>query len=165
MVEQRAYLTTAILCLILPLTALAAEVAQPEKPDPLSIAGILAMGLGFFILALVLYLGFFAIFVHAASRVVGLGRPFGTAFYAVVLNIVFQFVFSILVSLFARGNDGWYLLASWGGATAAIMAAYDASFLRSLAAAVIAVILTVVGVVVSLFALAAVFSQMGPARG
>jgi hypothetical protein len=159
-------MTAAIVC-ALPVSAMAASAAAPgsSPTDPLSVAGILAMGFGFFILAIVLYLSFFAIFVHSATRVLGLYRPFGTAFYAVVLNIGFQFVFSVVVSLLSPGSDGGYLLASWGAATASIMVAYNAGFLKALGAAVLAVIFTVVFVVIAMLIMFAVFSQSVPVRG
>jgi hypothetical protein len=160
-------LLTAATLYALPFSATAASLAPPGSPnaDPLSVAGLLAMGLGFFILAIVLYLSFFAIFVHAATRIVGLHRPFSTAFYAVVLNIVFQFAFSIIVSLLSPGSDSGYLLVSWAAATVSIKVAYNSGFLQALGAAVLAVILTIVFVVAALLILFAVFSKTAPAGG
>ena len=145
--------------------AASAPPAGSTPADPLSVAGILAMGLGFFILAIVLYLSFFAIFVHAATRMVGLYRPFSTAFYAVVLNIVFQFAFSVLVAMLSPGSDGGYLLVSWAAAAGSIKVAYNSGFLQALGAAVLAVILTIVFVVAALLVLVTVFSKTAPVGG
>ncbi len=153
--------------MILTLTLFTPLLAQAAAPgggtvDPFDVASILALGMGFVLLALVLFLAYFAIFIHLATRMVGLARPFGTAFRAEFIYIGLSILFGVATAILAPDNRLAQFLASWGAATGAIRIAYGTGFLRALFAAVLANVLTFVGTILTVIALIAIFGVTAP---
>lgn len=156
------WLSAGLLCC----SAIGAEsVPLPRaEGDALGLAGFLALGFGLVLLTIVLYLAWFALFIHLATRLVGFGYPFSKAFDALIINFLLQLITTLVVAVFAPNSHLAYFLAYWGSATGAIMISYRGSFMRSLLAAVLAVVLTIAGTIGAIMLLVALFPVLLPAR-
>lgn len=141
-----------------PLAAIASEKAATATRELLTFGGLLALGVGaLFIIALV-YLCYYGIFVHLATRIVGLKRPFSTAVWAVVVSILFQIAGFFLFSLVVPVGTGVPFVISLLFTALAIMIVYEAGLLQALASAILSVLLTVIGTLATAAILAVLLS-------
>lgn len=125
------------------------------------LSALLAFGLAVFVLALLAYLLFHALFIRIAAGLLGLGGTFGTAFKAAFLGWVFLILFGLAAALTAPfltplGASALQVAASFLAGTLAIQSCYRSGFFAALACYLLSIVLTVVlvaGLVVALLML------------
>ena len=139
--------------LLLSVPVRAAE-SSAQLPQWAPLAGLLALGIGFVVLAIFLYLCFHALFLHLATQIVGLNQPFSTALRAWVVSILFQVLGGIALAFFAPFVHASLLLILLT-MTLAVMVVYETGLLRALVSAALAIILTIAGTVALVLLLAA----------
>jgi len=145
-------------------TVHAVQTISPAKTDLLGLAGFLALGTGVVALSVLLYLSYFAVFIHLATRLAGYKLPFSHAFSALLINFLLQILTTMAVAVFLPNNHLAFFLAYWMSAAGSIMISYNGTFMRSLLAAVLAVVLTLAGTVATVMILVAVFPMLLPER-
>lgn len=158
-----------IVAVLTTFTSVAAAAVSPEAGTPvwreaLTLAGLLALGLGTAAVLVLLYLFFAGLFLHMAARLAGLRRPFGTAIWALLVSFLFHVLAGVLLAFAAPAVPGAALAASWLATTLAIMLVYETSFLRALLSAVLTVVLSVAATLAALVLAAILFGTSFPAQ-